>query len=61
MRDPGRTSSRSRPGAATTGAALVDEVDYVMFTGSVATGKKVMAQAAETLTPVASSSAARTR
>ena len=34
------------------GAALVDEVDYVMFTGSVATGKKVMARAAETLTPV---------
>ena len=35
-----------------TGAALVDLVDYVMFTGSVATGKKVMAKAAETLTPV---------
>ena len=35
-----------------TGAALVDEVDFVMFTGSVATGKKVMAQAAQTLTPV---------
>ncbi len=34
------------------GAALVDEVDFVMFTGSVATGKKVMARAAETLTPV---------
>ena len=39
-------------GRGETGAALVDEVDYVMFTGSVATGKKVMAQAAETLTPV---------
>src|SRR5207247_11458821 len=39
-------------GAGETGAALVDEVDMVMFTGSVRTGKKVMAQAAETLTPV---------
>ena len=35
-----------------TGAALVDEVDMVMFTGSTRTGKKVMARAAETLTPV---------
>ena len=35
-----------------TGAALIDEVDFVMFTGSTATGKKVMAKAAETLTPV---------
>jgi acyl-CoA reductase-like NAD-dependent aldehyde dehydrogenase/choline dehydrogenase-like flavoprotein len=34
------------------GAALVDEVDFVMFTGSVETGKKVMARAAQTLTPV---------
>ena len=34
------------------GAALVDNVDFVMFTGSTATGKKVMAKAAETLTPV---------
>src|SRR2546423_198777 len=39
-------------GRGETGAALVDEVDMVMFTGSVATGKRVMAQAAETLTPV---------
>jgi acyl-CoA reductase-like NAD-dependent aldehyde dehydrogenase/choline dehydrogenase-like flavoprotein len=39
-------------GTGGTGAALVDLVDYVMFTGSVATGKRVMAQAAETLTPV---------
>ena len=31
---------------------LIDEVDFVMFTGSTATGKKVMARAAETLTPV---------
>ena len=34
------------------GAAVVDEVDFIHFTGSVATGKKVMARAAETLTPV---------
>jgi acyl-CoA reductase-like NAD-dependent aldehyde dehydrogenase len=34
------------------GSAVVDEVDMVHFTGSVATGKKVMAQAAEKLTPV---------
>jgi acyl-CoA reductase-like NAD-dependent aldehyde dehydrogenase/choline dehydrogenase-like flavoprotein len=39
-------------GRGETGAALVDEVDFVMFTGSVKTGKRVMAQAAETLTPV---------
>ncbi len=39
-------------GGGETGAALVDEVDFVMFTGSVETGKKVMAQAAQTLTPV---------
>src|SRR5688500_1289416 len=39
-------------GRGMTGAALVDEVDFVMFTGSVETGKKVMAQAARTLTPV---------
>jgi acyl-CoA reductase-like NAD-dependent aldehyde dehydrogenase/choline dehydrogenase-like flavoprotein len=39
-------------GRGETGAALVDLVDYVMFTGSVETGKKVMAKAAETLTPV---------
>src|SRR3954449_6652254 len=35
-----------------TGAALVDQVDMIMFTGSTATGKKVMQKAAETLTPV---------
>ena len=39
-------------GRGETGAALVDEVDFVMFTGSVETGKKVMARAADTLTPV---------
>ncbi len=35
-----------------TGAAVVDAVDYVMFTGSTPTGKRIMARAAETLTPV---------
>jgi acyl-CoA reductase-like NAD-dependent aldehyde dehydrogenase len=40
-------------GGAETGTALIDAVDFVMFTGSTATGKKVMARAAETLTPVA--------
>ena len=35
-----------------TGADLVDLVDFIMFTGSTATGRKVMAKAAETLTPV---------
>jgi acyl-CoA reductase-like NAD-dependent aldehyde dehydrogenase len=39
-------------GRGATGAAVVDEVDMVMFTGSTATGKKIMAKAAETLTPV---------
>jgi acyl-CoA reductase-like NAD-dependent aldehyde dehydrogenase len=34
------------------GTALVDEVDFIQFTGSDRTGKKVMARAAETLTPV---------
>jgi acyl-CoA reductase-like NAD-dependent aldehyde dehydrogenase len=40
-------------GGAETGTALIDAVDFVMFTGSTATGKKVMGRAAETLTPVA--------
>src|SRR4051812_31913335 len=39
-------------GMGETGSALVDEVDYVQFTGSDRTAKKVLAQAAETLTPV---------
>ena len=39
-------------GLGATGAALVDQVDMIMFTGSTATGKKVMQKAAETLTPV---------
>jgi acyl-CoA reductase-like NAD-dependent aldehyde dehydrogenase len=40
-------------GAGETGAAVVDQADMVMFTGSTKTGKKVMARAADTLTPVA--------
>jgi acyl-CoA reductase-like NAD-dependent aldehyde dehydrogenase/choline dehydrogenase-like flavoprotein len=39
-------------GGGETGAALIDEVDFVHFTGSVETGKRVMARAAQTLTPV---------
>jgi acyl-CoA reductase-like NAD-dependent aldehyde dehydrogenase len=39
-------------GDGATGAALVDEVDMVMFTGSTRTGKKIMERAAQTLTPV---------
>jgi acyl-CoA reductase-like NAD-dependent aldehyde dehydrogenase len=39
-------------GRAATGEALVDEVDMIMFTGSTQTGRKVMARAAQTLTPV---------
>jgi acyl-CoA reductase-like NAD-dependent aldehyde dehydrogenase len=39
-------------GVGETGGALVDEVDYVQFTGSDRTGKVVMKRAADTLTPV---------
>src|SRR3954452_12207890 len=39
-------------GVGETGGALVDNVDFVQFTGSARTGRKVMARAAETLTPV---------
>jgi acyl-CoA reductase-like NAD-dependent aldehyde dehydrogenase len=39
-------------GIGETGAALVDAADFVQFTGSDRTGRKVMARAAETLTPV---------
>ena len=39
-------------GRGETGAALVDQVDMVMFTGSTATGKRIMERAARTLTPV---------
>jgi betaine-aldehyde dehydrogenase len=39
-------------GIGETGGALIDAVDCVQFTGSDRTGRKVMARAAETLTPV---------
>ena len=35
-----------------TAAEMIDHVDMVMFTGSTATGKKVMERASKTLTPV---------
>jgi acyl-CoA reductase-like NAD-dependent aldehyde dehydrogenase len=39
-------------GTGEAGGTLIDNVDYVQFTGSDRTGRKVMARAAETLTPV---------
>jgi betaine-aldehyde dehydrogenase len=39
-------------GRGDTGSALVDEADFVQFTGSDRTGKLVMTQAAQSLTPV---------
>ena len=39
-------------GIGETGGALIDAVDFIQFTGSDRTGRKVMARAAETLTPV---------
>lgn len=39
-------------GGALTGEALIDTVDYLMFTGSTRTGRRVMERAAATLTPV---------
>ena len=39
-------------GRGETGAALVDVVDMIMFTGSTETGKKIMERASHTLTPV---------
>jgi acyl-CoA reductase-like NAD-dependent aldehyde dehydrogenase len=39
-------------GTGETGGALIDNVDFIQFTGSDRTGRKVMARAAETLTPV---------
>jgi acyl-CoA reductase-like NAD-dependent aldehyde dehydrogenase len=38
-------------GDGSTGAALIDQVDCIMFTGSSATGKKVMKAAADRLIP----------
>jgi acyl-CoA reductase-like NAD-dependent aldehyde dehydrogenase len=40
------------PGGGDVGEALIDAVDFVMFTGSTEVGKKVMGRAARTLTPV---------
>ena len=39
-------------GEGATGAALVDEADYVQFTGSTRTGRKIAHRAAERLIPV---------
>ena len=39
-------------GTGETGANLIDDVDFIQFTGSDRTGRKVMGRAAETLTPV---------
>jgi acyl-CoA reductase-like NAD-dependent aldehyde dehydrogenase len=39
-------------GTGEVGANLIDHVDFIQFTGSDRTGRKVMARAAETLTPV---------
>ena len=39
-------------GTGDTGGALVDECDFIQFTGSERTGKVVMKRAADTLTPV---------
>ncbi len=39
-------------GAGEPAQALIDEVDFVQFTGSAVTAKKVMSRAAETLTPI---------
>ena len=39
-------------GMGETGGALIDEVDFLQFTGSERTGKLVMKRAAETLTPI---------
>ena len=41
------------PGYGEAGAALIEHVDMIMFTGSTRTGKKVMERAARTLTPIA--------
>ena len=48
-------------GDGATGAALIDDVDMVMFTGSTETGKKVMERAAARSRRSRSSWAARTR
>ena len=50
-RRPGR-DRRASSGKAETATALIDDSDFIGFTGSDRTGKLVMARAAETLTPV---------
>src|ERR1019366_6713740 len=47
------TSLAVAAGAAETGEALIDLVDFVMFTGSPATGRKVAVKAAQALKPCA--------
>jgi acyl-CoA reductase-like NAD-dependent aldehyde dehydrogenase len=39
-------------GRGDTGAAVIDQADMINFTGSTATGRKIMIRAADTLTPV---------
>jgi len=66
-RDDGRLrcSGRRLPGrhwlARETGEALIDNTDFIMFTGSTGTGKAVMARAAQTLTPVSLELGGKTR
>ena len=48
-------------GRGDTGAALIEHVDMIMFTGSTKTGRKVAEAAARRLIPARWSSAARTR
>jgi acyl-CoA reductase-like NAD-dependent aldehyde dehydrogenase len=54
MREAGLPESvlQVATGLGETAQALIDDVDFVMFTGSTATGRKVMERAAKTLTPV---------
>src|SRR3954447_8091776 len=53
MRDAGLPDGvmQVATGGGSTGAALIEHVDYVMFTGSVSTGRKVATEAGKTLTP----------
>ena len=46
-----RRVRRDRPASGDAGAEMIDHVDFVMFTGSTATGKKVAERAARSLTP----------
>src|SRR4051795_9887077 len=53
MRDAGLPDGvmQVATGGGGTGAALIEHVDYVMFTGSVSTGRKVATEAGKSLTP----------